>query len=76
MVERGPCRSPKGAYEATACGTRHILADAATHGLAVARIFIDGGGARSALWLQIHADVLKQPVHLTRASESSRWARP
>ncbi|MGB2612537.1 MAG: FGGY-family carbohydrate kinase, partial [Isosphaeraceae bacterium] len=44
--------------------------DAATHGLAVARIFIGGGGARSALWLQVHADVLKQPVHLTRESES------
>ena len=25
---------------------------------------------RSALWLQIHADILKKPVHLTRESES------
>ena len=57
-------------YEATACGTRHILEDAAAHGLAVERIFLGGGGARSAVWLQIHADILKKTVHLTRESES------
>ncbi|MGZ6057560.1 MAG: FGGY-family carbohydrate kinase [Isosphaeraceae bacterium] len=69
-LAHGPGHVFRALYEATACGTRHILADAATHGLAVERIFIGGGGARSALWLQIHADVLKQPVHLTRESES------
>jgi FGGY-family pentulose kinase len=69
-LAHGPGHVFRALYEATACGTRHILADAATHGLAVERIFVGGGGARSALWLQIHADVLKQPVHLTRESES------
>ena len=34
------------------------------------RVFIGGGGARSPLWLQIHADILKKPIHLTRESES------
>ncbi len=33
-------------------------------------VFIGGGGARSSLWLQIHADILKKTVHLTRESES------
>ena len=36
----------------------------------VERVFIGGGGAKSPLWLQIHADVLKKPVHLTREGES------
>jgi FGGY-family pentulose kinase len=57
-------------YEATACGTRHILADAAAHGLRVDRVFVGGGGAKSPVWLQIHADVLKKPIHLTRETES------
>src|SRR5262249_61033349 len=39
-------------------------------GLGVTRVFLGGGGARSTLWLRIHADILKKPVHLTRESES------
>ncbi len=69
-LAHGPGHIFRALYEATACGTRHILEDAAAHGLKVERVFIGGGGARSPLWLQIHADILKRPVHLTRESES------
>lgn len=69
-LAHGPGHIFRALYEATAMGTRHILEDAAAHGLKVERIFMGGGGAKSALWLQIHADVLKKPVHLTRESES------
>jgi FGGY-family pentulose kinase len=69
-LAHGPGHIFRALYEATACGTRHILADAEAHGLHVARIFLGGGGARSSLWLQIHADVLQKPIRLTRESES------
>ena len=69
-LAHGPGHILRAIYEATACGTRHILEDAAAHGLKVERIFVGGGGAKSALWLQIHADILKQPVHLARESEA------
>ena len=71
-LAHGPGHVFRAIYEATACGTRHILEDASAHGLKVERIFLGGGGARSALWLQIHADILKKPVHLARESEAVR----
>jgi FGGY-family pentulose kinase len=69
-LAHGPGHVFRALYEATACGTRHILEDAAAHGLKVERVFVGGGGAKSPLWLQIHADVLKRPIHLTRETES------
>jgi FGGY-family pentulose kinase len=69
-LAHGPGHIVRGIYEATACGTRHILEDIGAHGLRVERIFLGGGGARSALWLQIHADLLKKPIHLTKETES------
>lgn len=69
-LSHGPGHLFRALYEATACGTRHILEDASRHGLRVERIFVGGGGAKSPLWLQIHADVLKRPIQLTRETES------
>ena len=57
-------------YEATAMGPRHIVEATSKHGLKVERIFVGGGGAKSPLWLQIHADLLKMPIHLTRETET------
>ena len=45
-LAHGPGHVVRGIYEATACGTRHILEDASAHGLRVERIFLGGGGAR------------------------------
>jgi FGGY-family pentulose kinase len=69
-LAHGPGHVVRGIYEATACGTRHILEDASAHGLRIDRIFLGGGGARSPIWLQIHADLLKKPIYLPREKES------
>jgi FGGY-family pentulose kinase len=69
-LAHGPGHIFRAIYEATACGTRHILDDASAHGLKVERIFLGGGGAKSPLWLQIHADILKRPIRLARESEA------
>lgn len=69
-LAHGPGHVFRALYESTACGTRHILEDASAHGLRVDRVFVGGGGAKSPLWLRVHADVLKRPIHLTRETES------
>jgi ribulokinase len=69
-LSHGPGHVFRALYEATAMGTRAILDDCSQHGLGVERVFIGGGGAKSPLWLKIHADVLQKPIHLTREGES------
>jgi FGGY-family pentulose kinase len=69
-LAHGPGHILRALYEATACGTRAILDDGRRNGLRVERLMFGGGGARSTLWLQITADVLQQPIHLTREPES------
>jgi ribulose kinase len=69
-LSHGPGHIFRSIYEATAYGTRHILEDVAGHGLAIERLFAGGGGAKSRLWLQIHADVLGRPIHVPRESEA------
>lgn len=65
-----PAHMFRSIYEATALGTRQILEDAAAFGLEVNRIFLGGGGAKSALWTQIHADAIGRPIHVPAESES------
>jgi FGGY-family pentulose kinase len=69
-LSHGPGHVFRSIYEATALGTRAILEDVAMHGLQIERLFAGGGGAKSRLWLQIHADVLGQPINLPRESEA------
>jgi ribulose kinase len=69
-LSHGPGHLFRSIYEATAFGTRHILEDVASHGLAITRLFAGGGGAKSRLWIQIHADVLQRPIHLPADSEA------
>ncbi|MCC7491117.1 MAG: hypothetical protein IT204_02155 [Fimbriimonadaceae bacterium] len=58
-------------YEGTAYGTRHILADLAQGGFRGSGIFACGGGTRSDLWLQIHADVCGLPLYLTTVPDAT-----
>lgn len=69
-LAHGPGHVFRALYEATACGTRQILDDLAGHGLEVRRVILGGGGAKSPLWLQIHADVLRRPITIPRETES------
>ncbi len=58
-------------YEGTAMGTRHILEDLASAGYEAEGIYACGGGTRSQLWLQIHADVCQVPIYLTDEPEAT-----
>ena len=69
-LAHGPGHVFRSIYEATAYGTRHILEDVQAHGLEIKRLFAGGGGAKSRLWIQIHADVLGRPVLLPREPEA------
>lgn len=58
-------------YEGTAFGTRHILEDLAAGGFRASGIYACGGGTKSALWLQIHADVCGVPLYLTEVPDAT-----
>ena len=59
----------RGAYEGVAFGTRAVLDNLAAHGFGLRRLVAGGGGARSPLWMQIHADVLGRPIDLPETPE-------
>lgn len=65
-----PAHMYRSIYEATALGTRQILEDAAEFGLQVNRIFLGGGGAKSALWTKIHADAIGKAIHVPAEAEA------
>lgn len=57
--------------EGAAYGLRHNVETAAEAGFALATLACVGGGARSPLWNQIKADVLKRPVTLPAAASGA-----
>lgn len=57
--------------EGTAYGTRHILEDLASHGFKATELYATGGGAKSRLWLRIHADICGLPIYLAEVGEAA-----
>ncbi len=70
-LKHTPAHLFRAIYEGTAFGTRQILEDLGTGGFQGEAIYACGGGARSRLWLQIHADVCRVPILLTREPEAT-----
>jgi ribulose kinase len=67
----GPGHLLRSVYEGTAYGNRHILEKLKSLGVPVERIVACGGGTRSALWLQILADVAGLPIHLPEVADAT-----
>ena len=67
----GPGHLLRSVYEATAFGNRHILETLRSLGVPTERIVACGGGTRSALWLQIIADVAGLPLHLPEVPDAT-----
>ena len=61
----------RAALEAVAFGFRHHIDVFHELGLPVRRVVASDGGARSAVWMQIAADVLGRPVQLLRGHPGS-----
>ncbi|MBD5657024.1 MAG: xylulose kinase [Candidatus Eremiobacteraeota bacterium] len=57
-------------YEGTAYGNRNILEALSANGIRSKRIVACGGGTRSALWLQILADVAKVPIEYSTSDDA------
>ncbi len=66
----GPAHLLRAIYEGTAYGNRRILEKLDSLGIATNQIVACGGGTRSALWLQILADVAGIPITLTQVSDA------
>jgi len=55
--------------ESVAFGGRAVLEALSRAGVATREIVMTGGGARSDLWMQIHADVMGRPLHRLAATQ-------
>ncbi|MBV9230148.1 MAG: carbohydrate kinase, partial [Chloroflexi bacterium] len=66
----GPGHLLRAVYEGTAYGNRRILDKLGELGVPTSSIVACGGGTRSALWLQILADVAGVPISLTTVSDA------
>jgi xylulokinase len=59
--------------EGVTCGMRDVLEIIQSMSIPVTQIRASGGGARSPFWRQLQADIYKQPIVLTNASEGPAY---
>ncbi len=57
--------------EGVAYGARHILETLQRAGVKIDEIYVCGGGARSALWLDIYSSVCRLPIRTTKFPEAT-----
>lgn len=69
-LSHGPGHMLRSIYEGTAYGTKAILDDLAKHGLPITQLIAGGGGVKSRLWLQVHADVCGVPLSIPAETEA------
>ncbi|MDR0361558.1 MAG: hypothetical protein LBJ46_02570 [Planctomycetota bacterium] len=69
-LEHRPEHLYRAILEATAFGARQIFEIMRANGMSTRRIAGGGGGSRNRLWMQIHADVLEQPIVVTQTAEA------
>src|SRR5690606_37916233 len=67
----GPGALARAVLEGTAFGLRDVAARLVEMGVAVDRVRVLGGGAKSRLWAQIRADVTGLPVERPRLTDTS-----
>ena len=69
-LSHGPGHMLRSIYEGTAYGTKAILDDLAKHGLIITQLIAGGGGVKSRLWLQIHANICNIPLSVPAETEA------
>ena len=69
-LHHGQSQMARAILEGVAFGVREILEAYSAHGYPWKALYLSGGGAKSALWNQIKADVLGRPVQLLRVLET------
>ena len=70
-LSHGPEHMARAVLESCAFAMRDVVERLDALGVATPRLRIMGGGARSSLWAQIHADVAQRPADVLRASDAS-----
>ncbi|MDR3515305.1 MAG: FGGY-family carbohydrate kinase [Azospirillaceae bacterium] len=58
------------ALQSVAYGTRHIIETMNSHGFAIRRVRLCGGGAKNPLWVREFADITGMPIEIISESEA------
>jgi xylulokinase len=73
-LQHGPGHFARAVYEGTACSIRHAMSALPAAGTGMETLAVVGGGTRSAVWVQILADVLNRPLLVAEEADSAAGA--